>query len=234
MSTRTPSRSRSGQRRQAAKAARAAEARRRQLRRLMIWVAAIAVVAGGGLFLLLRSGGGGDSSNPTFAVGRPGPGVAAPPIQLDSTSGGSFDLAAERGKTVLLYFQEGIGCQPCWKQIQDIEKNWKQYQSLGINEFVSIAGNPMNNLRQKASDEGIATPVLADPDLSLGKTYSANQYGMMGSSAYGHSFIVVGPDGNIEWRADYGGAPNYTMYVQSSALLKDLRKGLRGVAPPTT
>jgi hypothetical protein len=51
---------------------------------------------------------------------------------------------------------------------------------------------------------------------------------MMGTSRDGHSFIVVGPDGLIRWRADYGGAPDYTMYVPSQSLLADLRAGLAG------
>jgi peroxiredoxin Q/BCP len=78
------------------------------------------------------------------------------------------------------------------------------------------------------ADDELATPVLADPDLSLAKTYNANRYGMMGLSRYGHSFIVVGPDGRIRWRADYGGSPTYTMYVKMRALLSDLRAGLGG------
>jgi peroxiredoxin Q/BCP len=48
---------------------------------------------------------------------------------------------------------------------------------------------------------------------------------MMGTSANGHSFIVVGPDGKIERRLDYGGAPDYTMYVPLPTLLADLRGG---------
>ena len=167
------------------------------------------------------------SSNPSFVVGHPGPGADAPPIHLASTAGGTFDLAAQRGKTVLLYFQEGLSCQPCWDQMKDIESHWKDFQHLGINEFVAIAGDPLGQLRQKVADEGLHTQVLADPNLSLGATYQANQYGMMGTSAYGHSFLIVGPDGKIEWRADYGGPPNYTMYVGPPALLADLRVGLR-------
>ena len=34
---------------------------------------------------------------------------------------------------------------------------------------------------------------------------------MMGNSRNGHSFVLVGPDGQISWRADYGGAPDYTV-----------------------
>ena len=172
--------------------------------------AIVVVVAGVALFFLTRSGGGSSSggSHPTFAVGQPGPGAAAPEFKLASTSGGTFDLADQRGKTVLLYFQEGVGCQPCWDQIRDIEKNMAAFRALGIDEFVSVTGNPLNQLRQKVTDESLSTPVLADPDLTLGQSYRANQYGMMGTSADGHTFIVVGPDGNIRWRADYGGPLN--------------------------
>jgi peroxiredoxin Q/BCP len=38
----------------------------------------------------------------------------------------------------------------------------------------------------------------------------------------------VGPDGEIRWRADYGGSPNYTMYVPVANLVADLRAGLTG------
>ena len=54
---------------------------------------------------------------------------------------------------------------------------------------------------------------------------------MMGDSRDGHSFIVVGPDGRIAWRADYGGAPNYTMDLPASALLADLARGLGTTQP---
>ncbi len=57
-----------------------------------------------------------------LAVGNPGSGEEALPIRLPSTKGGVFDLAGLRGQTVLLYFQEGLMCQPCWDQLKDIEK----------------------------------------------------------------------------------------------------------------
>jgi len=50
----------------------------------------------------------------------------------------------------------------------------------------------------------------------------------MGQSRDGHSFILVGPRRPDPLRADYGGAPNYTMYVPSPSLLADLRAGLAG------
>ena len=82
----------------------------------------------------------------------------------------------------------------------------------------------MDALRQKAADEHVTIPVLSDAALSVSKAYNANRYGMMGTSADGHTFILVGPDGRIRWRADYGGAPNYTMFVPVDRLLADLAK----------
>lgn len=91
---------------------------------------------------------------------------------------------------------------------------------------MTITGNELDDLQQKVADEDLETPALADPGLAASQGYAANQYGMMGDSANGHSFVVVGPDGRIEYRADYGGAPNYTMYVPVRNLLADIRAGL--------
>jgi len=171
------------------------------------------------------------AQKPTFGkyayqVGQPGPGVQAPPIRLDGTTGGSFDLASQRGRIVLLYFQEGVGCQPCWNQIKDIESNIQQFRALGIARIVSITTDPLDALEQKVADDKISTPVLSDPDLSVSKAYDANSYGMMGKSRDGHTFVLIGGDGRILWRADYGGAPKYTMYLPVADLLTDLRNGL--------
>ncbi len=158
---------------------------------------AVAAVAGlGAIYWFNTSGRGPSTGKYRFEVGSPGPGQVAPPIKLASDIGGTFDLTNMRGRTVLLYFQEGLTCQPCWDQIKDIEKN------------------------------GLHTPILSDPDLAVSNSYRANSYGMMGASRDGHTFIVIGPDGQIKWRADYGGAPDYTMYLPVRDLVADLRRGL--------
>ncbi len=161
-----------------------------------------------------------------YQVGRPGPGAMAPPIRLPTTRGGTFDLAAQQGKTVLVYFQEGLTCQPCWDQLKDIEKSFSQFRAAGIDTLVTITVDPVDLLKQKASEEHLFMPVASDGSLAVSRAYTANSYGMMGQSRDGHTFIVVGPNGRIRWRADYGGAPKYTMYVPVPDLLSDLRRGL--------
>jgi hypothetical protein len=64
--------------------------------------------------------------------------------------------------------------------------------------------------------------VLSDPDLSVSRAYDANKYGMMGDMRDGHTFVLVGPDGTIQWRAGYGGAPMYTMFLPTDKMLADL------------
>ena len=77
----------------------------------------------------------------------------------------------------------------------------------------------------KARDMGLTIPVLSDPALAVSRQYQASSYGMMGASRDGHTFILVGPDGTIRWRADYGGPPKYTMFLPTSSLLADIKAG---------
>lgn len=163
-----------------------------------------------------------------YVVGSPGPGAVAPAIRLSASDGSTFDLSTRRGKSVLIFFQEGVGCQSCWEQLKEIESNLSAFKAQGIDEVVTVTGDPADALRQKVALEGLRSPVLSDPGLAVSLTYHANGFGMMGNSADGHSFIVVGPDGRIRTRADYGGPPNYTMYVPMSQLLADIKPARGG------
>ena len=192
----------------------------------------IAVIVLGLIYFLNNANGSSATSSQAstypFQVGSPGPGEQAPSIKLQSTDGSTFDLASLRGKTVLLFFQEGLTCQPCWDQMKDMESKRSEFQALGIDTIVSITTDSLDALKQKVADEGLSTPVLSDPSFTVSQAYNANQYGMMNGSSDGHSFIIIGPDGRIRWRADYGGGPNYTMYVPIPTLLANMKEGLNG------
>lgn len=210
---------------------------RRAARRRTLTIRIVASVVGavailGAVFVISNSGGEsssdeGEAGKYEYAVGQPGPGEKAPPIKLPSTEGGTFDLAEQRGQGVLLFFQEGLTCQPCFDQIVDLEPQMGELKALGIDQLVSVTTDPLDQLEQKVADEGITTPVLSDPDLAVSNQYTTNQYGMMGQSRNGHTFILVGPDGRLRWRADYGGPPNFTMYLPPADLVADLRAGTR-------
>lgn len=162
-----------------------------------------------------------------YAVGDPGVGAVAPEFNLRSTTGGSIDLSSYAGKQqVLLYFMEGLTCQPCFDQITAIQKDMRAFHALGIDTIISVTNDPYDQLRQKASDMGLTIPVLADEDGMVCNSYGTLRYGMMMGMNPGHTFILVGTDGKIRWRADYGGPPKYTMYLPPDSLLHDLKQGL--------
>jgi peroxiredoxin len=193
------------------------------------WLLAGAAVLVAGVVVVIimgsapASAGSAGSTAYPYVVGSPGPGAEAPPIRLRAGDGTTFDLSTMRGKSVLVFFQEGVGCQPCWEQLKDIESNMSTFKAQGIDQVVTVTGDPADALRQKVALERLRTPVLSDPALAVSVTYQANIFGMMGTSADGHSFVIVGPDGRIRWRADYGGPPKYTMYVPISQLISDMK-----------
>ena len=209
----------------------ARQAQRRAGRRRKIGVRA-AIVAGvvavvAGLFVIFHnasSSGAGTGAYP-YKVASPGQGSAAPGFTLAASTGGRISLSAYRGKSVLLFFQEGLTCQPCWTQITDLQKHAAQLKAAGVGQVISITGDPAGPITQKTRDMRLTIPVLADPGLAVSRAYGANTYGMMGSSADGHTFILVGADGVIRWRADYGGPPKYTMFLPTTTVLADMKAG---------
>jgi peroxiredoxin len=161
-----------------------------------------------------------------YDVGRPGSGKVAPAFTLTANSGQKVSLSDYRGKNILLYFQEGLTCPPCWDQMTVLEKDAKRLKAIGIEAVVSITTDNVGDITRKVSDMGLSTSVLSDPDMAISRQYEANRFGMMGESRDGHTFILVGPDGVIRWRGDYGGPPTYTMFVPVDRLLRDLEAGL--------
>lgn len=208
----------------------AAARRRRLLNRVVVGGVIGAVV--GVLFLVYRSQDDpkltektGGSGQYVYQVGNPSPGEQAIDFTLPSTRGGEVGLSDYAGKTVLTYWHEGLGCQPCWDQIRDLEQSHEQLVAAGIDEFVSITSGPVDLIEQKMTDDGLDSVALADTNLEVSRKYEMNKFGMMGDSRDGHTFLLIGPDGEIQWRADYGGAPNYTMYIPVENLLADLDEG---------
>ena len=208
-----------------------------------VWVLLAIPLVVGGLYALSAfgkgGGGGGKASHGSgaypYAIGTPGPGDPAPALTLPSTSGGTFDLASYRGKAqVLLYFQEGLTCQSCWTQLQAIQKDLPKFRALGIGSIVSITTDPLGDLKQLVNDDGITIPVLSDvgAQFSGANAWGANKYQMnsMMGDRDGHTFILVGKNGRIRWRGDYGGAPKHLMYVPDNRLLADLRQGIENQA----
>jgi len=193
-----------------------------------IVTAVIVVFAVAGLYVMYQNSHNEHSATAVggfnHVEGQPGKRSMAPGFTLISATGQRVSLSDFRGKNVLLYFQEGLMCEPCWTQIKDLERNETALKTAGIDAVVSITTDPANLLRHKVGDEKLSTPVLSDPTMQVSRAYNANRYGMMGDMRDGHSFVLVGPNATIEWRADYGGAPDYTMFLPTQQILADLER----------
>lgn len=125
-------------------------------------------------------------------------------FDLPSTTGESIQLSDYSGKkNVLLYFQEGIMCDPCWKQLEDIQKVYDdKFKPLNI-EVITITVDPINALIKESQRRGISLPVLDDDKLKVSSTYRMLDNSMHPGSRPGHSFVLIDSKGDILWEKDY-------------------------------
>ncbi len=56
----------------------------------------------------------------------------APGFSLTDTNGQQVSLEQYRGRNIVLYFNEGVGCQFCLVQMAEIEKRAPRFQKLDI------------------------------------------------------------------------------------------------------
>jgi peroxiredoxin len=157
---------------------------------------------------------------------RLGQGALAPDFTLPSVSGEAFQLSSYGGKSnVLLFFNEGLSCSPCLKQMQDLDEVHQQFASMNI-VVVSITGDPMNAISEWARSTGPQySKILSDGSLAVSKVYGVlgADTSMMPGTAPGHTFFLVDKSGIIKWRQDYG---PYNMYVHNDEIITSLKRAL--------
>lgn len=156
-----------------------------------------------------------------FIAGRPptgGPaiGARAPLFTLPTTSGSQVSLADQRGRDVLLYFSEGVGCDPCFYQMVELERNADQLQAAGLT-VLPIVTNPADQVAGELQRFGIRTPFLLDEDKRVSSAYGVLGKGMH-ADLPGHTFILVDGTGRVRWEQEYP-----SMYVSTSDLLSALQ-----------
>lgn len=183
---------------------------------LVLTVLAVAAIAAI-IYVGMGTNGGG---SPTLVIGQ-----KAPEFALASVNGSSFNLANYLNKSdVLLFFNEGLTCGPCLQQMVDIDRNYSAFTGMGI-AVVSITTNSMSDMQTWSQNNGITKMmVLPDQSLRVDQEYGTLYAGSMhAGSAPGHTFILIGKDGTILWRKDYG---SYTMYIPMSELIASVKSAL--------
>jgi peroxiredoxin Q/BCP len=127
---------------------------------------------------------------------------AAPDFTLPSVNGQPVTLSSYKGqRNVLLYFNEGYGCAPCWQQAQDLQKRSADLEAANT-AFVDIMVDPPNLIKNEVTRWGLEIPVLSDTDRSVSQQYNMLGFGMHADKP-NHTFVFVDKDGQIRWWQDY-------------------------------
>lgn len=177
--------------------------------RLVIWGVVLVILAGIVTAMLLTS------KPQSSATAR-----TAPDFTLTDTSGTEHTLAGHRGENVVLYFNEGAGCQSCIVQMGEIEKQAKAFAELDVTVLPIV----MNTREQILADmelNGVETPFLLD-DGTVSKAYDTLGRGMH-AGLPGHSFVLVDKEGVQRWFGEYP-----SMWLDPQDLLDEVRGRLDG------
>lgn len=149
-------------------------------------------------------------------------GKTAPDFSLPDVNGTTFRLAdAQKSSNVLLFFQEGLGCPPCFQQMRDLRLEEARLRELNV-KFVSIAANPLDQLKEAARQENVlGMPLLSDATLSVSRQYGTVFVSMHPEQTPGHAFVLLDQNGKVLWRQDA-----VEMYVPVPQLLDNVAKAL--------
>jgi peroxiredoxin len=186
------------------------QARRQARRATLLWSAA-AVIAGALIVtavLVTRS------SPLQHTIER-----TAPAFTLTATNGKTVSLASYRGHNVVLYFNEGVGCDACFYQMRQFEQHAVQLRKAGI-IILPIVMNPASQIRPELASFGLRTPYLIDVTGAVSRAYGVLGKGMH-AGLPGHGFVLIDAHGAERWYGEYP-----SMYLPTAGLIQQVRAHL--------
>lgn len=114
------------------------------------------------------------------------------------------------------------------QQVVDLQ-NSTTFQALGV-QLLAISPDPVQAWAEEDAAFGIDAPTLSDAGNEVANAYGVMRWGMP-SGEPGHTFVLVGADGRVDWIRDYG-APEHggLMYVSPRQLVPQVAAHLGGPA----
>lgn len=157
------------------------------------------------------------------SIGNLKVGDPAPQFSLLSTDGKKFSLDQYADKNVLLYFNEGVMCVPCWKQIGTMQQKLDKFEEINT-KVITIAVDSANDWKPILKAENITTiPVLIDANRKVSDAYGVlHTPSQMHSDRPGHTYILVDKGGIVRWIGDYP-----TMRVTDEEIIASISEALK-------
>ena len=143
----------------------------------------------------------------------------APDFSLPSTVGKTISLADYKGKHVLLFFNEGVMCSPCWQEISRLERFKNDFAKLNA-VIIPISVDDQPTWDPILKEERITTPILIDSDRKVTSLYKAlGTPSSMHDDRAGHTYIHINTDSKIHSSADFP-----EMNVPTNVLLQQIQQ----------
>jgi peroxiredoxin len=184
----------------------------------LYWLAALAAAAAViGATFVVGKGSNANAAGP-LKVGARAPAVSS----RDVVSGREISSQQLAGKDVLYYLSEGVMCQACLVQIQELQQHVAHLKGRHLT-LVSVTNDDASTLALAASDYKITTPLIADTNRTIVKSFGVlggipSGVGMHNDTA-DHTFVLVDKTGHVRFIKDYP-----KMWIDVNALLKQLPK----------
>lgn len=132
-------------------------------------------------------------------------GKPAPDFSLKDQNGKAFRLSEQRGKKVILFFNEGIMCYPaCWDQMAALGTDKQLNNDSVVSASIVTDERSAWDSAIKKMPELASGTVLYDTDKNVSTTYdvlllpSSMHRGIMP----GHTYIVVDEQGIVRYTSD--------------------------------
>ncbi|GEN80272.1 peroxiredoxin family protein [Actinotalea fermentans] len=136
--------------------------------------------------------------------------IDATPFTLPMSDGSTVSLSDYAGSPVILYFNEGAGCDSCLVQMAKIEQE-PGFAEAGI-AVLPIVMNSADQINDERERLGVEAPFALD-DGTVSEAYGTLGTGMH-EGLPGHGFILIDADGVQRW---YGNYPS--MWLDPTELL---------------
>lgn len=119
-------------------------------------------------------------------VGQP-----APDFTATGQDGTEFHLAAQKGKSVVVYFYPKDETPGCTHEACSFRDSWQAIAKTGAT-LVGISGDSRKSHQAFASHYHLPFILLSDPDGAI-----ARRYGVPFAGVHKRQTVIVGPDGNV-------------------------------------